>query len=83
MQKHLENLKCDIDEKQTLKLRSRKPGKYEKQGQEVNRLIKIIHIKLMDQVRQLYFQSRDKVGIRKEESEIRHKIEDTEDSERN
>ena len=37
----------------------------------------------MNQVRQLYFQSRDKVGIRKEESEIRHKIEDTEDSERN
>ena len=37
----------------------------------------------MGQVRQLYFQSRDKVGIRKEESEIRHQMENEEDSERN
>ena len=55
MQRHLDQVKKEIDAKQTEKLRSMKPGKYDKQGEEVNRLIAGTHIKIMDHIRERYF----------------------------
>lgn len=73
MQKHLDTVKKETDEKQTERLRSLKPGKYDKQGEEVNRLIAGTHIKIMDHIRQGYFKSREQIQKEREEQEAREK----------
>lgn len=57
----MDQVKKEIDAKQTEKLRSLKPGKYDKQGEEVNRLIAGTHIKIMDHIRERYFKSREQI----------------------
>ena len=79
----MEIVKKEIDEKQTEKLRSLKPGKYERQGEEVNRLIAGTHIKIMDHIRERYFKSREQLQKEKEEHEARERQEKEREDDRN
>lgn len=83
MQRHLDRIKKETDQKQIEKLKSMKPGKYKKNDDAINKMIAGTHIKLMDKIRSNYLKSREQIQKEKEEAELQRQMDLEKEDERN